>query len=75
MHIGNVAERSGVRGASKMGRCCHHDHCETARADGTYRRVLWAALAINAAMFGVEGAAGILSGSVALKADDQHWPA
>jgi Co/Zn/Cd efflux system component len=31
--------------------------------------VLWAALAINAAMCGVEGAVGILSGSVALKAD------
>jgi len=52
-----------------MAGCCHHDQCETARADGTYRRVLWAALAINAIMFGVEGAAGILSGSVALKAD------
>jgi len=52
-----------------MAGCCHHDHCETARADGTYRRVLWAALVINAAMLGVEGAAGILSGSVALKAD------
>jgi Co/Zn/Cd efflux system component len=52
-----------------MAGCCHHDHCEAARADGTYRRVLWAALAINAIMFGVEGAAGILSGSVALKAD------
>jgi Co/Zn/Cd efflux system component len=52
-----------------MAGCCHHDHCESARADGTYRRVLWAALAINAVMFGVEGAAGILSGSVALKAD------
>jgi Co/Zn/Cd efflux system component len=52
-----------------MAGCCHHDHCEAARADGTYRRVLWAALAINAVTFGVEGAAGILSGSVALKAD------
>jgi hypothetical protein len=31
-----------------MAGCCHHDHRETARADGTYRRVLWAALAINA---------------------------
>jgi Co/Zn/Cd efflux system component len=45
-----------------MAGCCHHDHCETGRADGTYRRVLWAVLAINAIMFGVEGAAGILSG-------------
>jgi len=52
-----------------MAGCCHHDHCQTARADGTYRRVLWAVLAINAVMFGVEGTAGIISGSVALKAD------
>jgi len=52
-----------------MAWCCRADHCATARADGTYRRVLWAVLMINALMFGVEGAAGILSGSVALKAD------
>ncbi len=53
-----------------MAGCCEtHSCCGTARADGTYRRVLWAVLAINAGMFGLEGAAGILSGSVALKAD------
>lgn len=52
-----------------MAGCCHADHCTAARADGTYRRVLWAVLAINAAGFAVEGTAGILSGSVALKAD------
>jgi Co/Zn/Cd efflux system component len=40
-----------------------------ARMDGTWRRVLWAVLAINAGMFAIEGAAGILSGSVALQAD------
>jgi Co/Zn/Cd efflux system component len=49
--------------------CCEADHCAGARIDGTYRRVLWAVLAINAGMFGIEGAAGILSGSVALQAD------
>jgi Co/Zn/Cd efflux system component len=52
-----------------MAGCCHADHCMDARMDGTWRRVLWAVLAINAGMFAIEGAAGILSGSVALQAD------
>jgi Co/Zn/Cd efflux system component len=34
-----------------------------------YRRVLWAALAINAAMFAVEVIAGLAAGSAALQAD------
>ena len=34
-----------------------------------YRRVLWAALAINGVMFVVEGGAGLAAGSVALQAD------
>ena len=34
-----------------------------------YRRVLWAALIINAAMFGIEGAAGLHASSVSLLAD------
>ena len=34
-----------------------------------YRRVLWIVLAINAAMFAVEGGAGLGAGSVALQAD------
>ncbi len=37
--------------------------------DPRYRRVLWAALAINAAMFAVEVLAGLRSGSVSLLAD------
>jgi len=48
----------------------HHDH-ETA-FDGMerdYRRVLWIVIAINAAMFVIEIAAGSLAGSQALKAD------
>jgi Co/Zn/Cd efflux system component len=35
----------------------------------TYRRVLWAALIINAVMFVVEGIAGMAAGSVSLQAD------
>ncbi len=42
---------------------------EPALADGTYRRVLWTVIAINAAMFAVEAAAGLWGRSVALQAD------
>ena len=40
-----------------------------ARQSPRYRRVLWAALIINAAMFGIELAGGLRSGSVSLLAD------
>ncbi|MFN4360815.1 MAG: cation transporter [Hylemonella sp.] len=47
-----------------------HDHATPAAlSDPRYRRVLWAALLINAAMFGVEIAGGLHSGSVSLLAD------
>lgn len=48
--------------------CCGHE----AKFDGVsadYKRRLWLVIAINGAMFGVEMAAGALSGSQALKAD------
>jgi Co/Zn/Cd efflux system component len=49
---------------------CGHDHGPAPAADDhAYRRVLWVALAVNAAMFMVEIAAGLTSGSAALKAD------
>lgn len=50
---------------------CHQDHCDNPAGarDPRYRRILWAALAINAAMFAVEIAAGLQSGSVSLLAD------
>jgi Co/Zn/Cd efflux system component len=47
---------------------CHHGTAP-AHQDPRYRRVLWVALAVNAAMFGVEVAAGLQAGSVALLAD------
>lgn len=49
-------------------RCCH---AEKAPAINTtrYRRVLWAALLINAAMFLVEIVSGMVAGSVSLQAD------
>jgi len=54
--------------------CCGHGHghaCSPppAPTGGRYRRVLWAALLINAAMFAVEIGAGLRSGSVSLLAD------
>ena len=52
--------------------CCEHDHDhEHLKAADTprYRRVLWVALTLNAAMFAVEIGAGFRSGSVSLLAD------
>src|SRR5712664_2090089 len=39
------------------------------KQDDVYRRVLWAVLAINAAMFAVEVIAGLAAGSASLQAD------
>jgi Co/Zn/Cd efflux system component len=51
-----------------MSASCGHDHqFEGVSAD--YKRRLWAVIAINAVMFGVEMTAGQLAGSQALKAD------
>lgn len=54
-----------------MSNCCNADRgCGESRGgDAGYRRVLWVALAINAAMFLVEVVASIVSGSVSLQAD------
>jgi Co/Zn/Cd efflux system component len=50
--------------------CSHHDHSpKDAARHNAYRRVLWAALAINAAMFLIEIGAGLAAGSVSLQAD------
>jgi Co/Zn/Cd efflux system component len=54
-----------------MSHSCH-DHGGAAAPAGRsprYRRVLWAALVINAAMFAIELAAGLQAGSVSLLAD------
>lgn len=51
--------------------CCNHNQEEaaTSAANPRYRRILWTALALNAAMFLVEIVAGFRSGSVSLLAD------
>jgi cation diffusion facilitator family transporter len=48
--------------------CCHAP-AVSPTSDPAYRRVLWAALVLNALMFGVEIVASRASGSVALLAD------
>ncbi len=49
--------------------CCSDDSCASAPATGRYRNILWIVLAINAAMFAVEIAAGLAARSAALQAD------
>src|SRR5678815_5341272 len=50
--------------------CCNHCHSsDPHRGNPAYRRVLWAVLAINAAMFLVEIGAGLAAGSASLQAD------
>jgi len=50
--------------------CCgHHHSADPHRGNPAYRRVLWAVLAINAAMFVVEIGAGLAAGSASLQAD------
>jgi len=55
-----------------MSASCCNDACESnaaAARSPRYRRVLWVALAVNAAMFFVEWGAGLRAGSVSLLAD------
>lgn len=48
--------------------CCNHPN-DPHRGNQGYRQVLWAVLAINAAMFAVEVGAGVAAGSASLQAD------
>lgn len=50
--------------------CCSHcDDDDPGRGGAVFRRVLWAVLAINSAMFAVEVGAGLMAGSASLQAD------
>ena len=48
---------------------CGHSHNNNNADSPRYRRILWAALIINLAMFGIEIGAGFRSGSTSLLAD------
>jgi len=50
------------------GTCCHHEYKFDGVSSG-FKRALWAVIAINGVMFGVEITAGALAGSQALQAD------
>ena len=52
-----------------MGSCCEDKACEVTALRDRHSRVLWIVLGINAAMFLVEGVAGLLAHSTALLAD------
>ena len=52
-----------------MSASCCDQPTDAHRGNDGYRRVLWAVLAINAAMFAVEVAAGLAAGSASLQAD------
>jgi Co/Zn/Cd efflux system component len=53
-----------------MDSCCASDSCHSAPPPDTgYRRILWTALGLNAAMCLVEIAASLAAGSVSLQAD------
>jgi Co/Zn/Cd efflux system component len=55
-----------------MAGCCHDDRCTANGAvlnSPAWRRALWIALAVNAAMFLGEIAAGLAAGSASLQAD------
>jgi len=52
-----------------MTSCCEDKSCEITAMRANHSRVLWIVLAINAAMFLVEGVAGLLADSTSLLAD------
>lgn len=51
-----------------MSGCCESG-CGAAKPDPRFRRVLWIALVVNAAMFAVELGAGLKADSASLLAD------
>ena len=52
-----------------MANCCQDKSCEITAMRANHARVLWIVLAINSAMFVIEGSAGLLAHSTALLAD------
>ena len=66
------AHSRGLAYLIRMDECCAPPPLNlggSRKQDDAYRRVLWAVLAINAAMFAVEVIAGLVAGSAALQAD------
>ena len=69
-HRHSASAAQGHEPADAQGCGCVSTRTTAAQsADPRYRRVLWAALAVNLVMFGVEVVGGLRSGSVSLLAD------
>ena len=70
---GGLARRREELYLKRMDECCAPPPLNLGRPenkqDETYRRVLWAVLAINTVMFAVEVIAGLAAGSASLQAD------
>jgi Co/Zn/Cd efflux system component len=72
LKVFNHAIDSQNRKVKAMSACCSHSHDDTSATSANsprYRKILWAALIINLAMFAVEIGAGFKSGSTSLLAD------
>jgi Co/Zn/Cd efflux system component len=71
LKVSNHAIDSFLKANTMSAHCHSHDHAPTAEQSSSsrYKRILWIALLVNLAMFGVEVFAGALSGSVSLLAD------
>lgn len=52
-----------------MSSCCENKSCEMTAMRANHGRVLWVVLVINAAMFLIEGVAGLMANSTSLLAD------
>ena len=52
-----------------MDHCCEDTRCELTAMQESHGRILWVVLVINAAMFLVEGGAGVMAQSTSLLAD------
>lgn len=65
------SDRKTEESKSMSAHCCNHDpEPSAAQANSPrYRKILWIALVVNFAMFGIEIGAGLQSGSVSLLAD------
>lgn len=70
-HCSSHASRPSPGDAATHSHGAGHSHDDLPAGDDSprYRRILWAALIINFAMFGIEIGAGFTSGSVSLLAD------
>src|SRR5512147_1735559 len=65
-------QRDLIQRDATMTGCCSHDNCAGDNKGGNspaWRRALWIALAVNAAMFAGEIIAGVAAGSASLQAD------